>query len=328
MLGWTEELARAAIHSNKVSWEDSIFYGEYFRADIAAGGIEKVLNLISAQDGWTLGYLLTNSGPPSGLQNNRYVYATKERFPNGKSLEAILYEEIMKSQGNLMPADLLYMALYLCEDDYWLATLNCHNLLKEIAYRSRDGSPAILTMMSEFPNNPDYYYVVNPQDVIGRLAQLRPPNTPYQEDLIGPWYHMFGIFFVSGVTSSYEGGLMASVEAITRWLNLGSTTDAFKEEVNVWASHTGGVLNDIVQNNLHVSIKWADRAPVEELNKAITILKDKHRALQTTITEWNDLAQRRVGLSEGANMKIDYLRAYQAALATDVRILQDELARR
>lgn len=328
MLDWTKELARAAVHSNKVTWEDSIFYGEFFRKDIAAGGIEKVLEFFSAQDGRTLGYLLTANVQPSGQHNNYYVYATKESFPNGKSFEAILYEDIMKSNGNLMPADVLYMALYLCESDYWLATLTCHNLLKEIAYASRGGYQAILAMKSQYPTNPDYYYVVNPQDVIGKLSQLRPPNTPYQGDLIGPWYHMFGIFFVSGVTSSYEGKFMASVEVVTRWLGLGSTTDPFKEEINIWAAHTGGVLNDIVQNQLFVSIKWADRMSAETLTERINILKSKHRELQAVITEWNKLAQGSVGLSEGANMKIDYLRAYQTALAEDVNLLQTELARR
>lgn len=324
----SEELAVAAMRSSYVKWEQSYFHGMFPRLDVILGAVEKIEELAVPRDGKTLGYLLTAKAQPSLMVNNSYVNATMARFPNGKSFEVLLYEEIAASSGKLTPADVYYMSIYLCDDDYWLAMLTAHNLLKEVAYASREGVPAILAMDIHDTAAVDFYYSISPQDLLSKLKNLRQQGDPHHNDLIGPWYHMFGVFFVSGLTSSYEAKFAANVETLTRWIGLGSTSDSFKEELNLWAAYTSDILNDIVKSQLYVFHKYMERMGTESINEQLSQLRNKHRELQDQLIEWNELAQGSVALSAAASHKMDYLRAYQRAVAAESQRLQAALSSR
>jgi hypothetical protein len=336
-----EQMGIWLMRSSMISWKQSQLQKYCPRLSTIAGPVERVAEVASyltpdflesamgnthgEVTGETLGYLLTAMCRPALLEDNPYIDVTKERWPNGKSFEAAVYEEIMKQPGQLSPGQLLYVAVYMCDDDYWLATLTLHNLLKEVAYAARDKESCVLAYDPAVQHDTYSHYTVNPQDVISKLANLRYPGDPHYGDLIGPWYHMFGILFYSGVTTCGESLLLAHTENITRWLSLGSSPDTFKEEVNVWAAHTSEMLNDIVGENPHLQHKYLSTWPADELNKQLAWINEKHGQLQARLEADQGIVLKGEANSFLAEEHMDYVRAYQRALVSEANNIRSAL---
>ena len=185
--------------------------------------------------GDTLTYLMLQSAQPSvtGI-GNPWVAHTKAPLIDHPSLplkisrEHALAIKIEQSSGSLSPKDVLQMALEVNHGDYQSAALTVHNLLKEIAYGSRqsaeDGSYKLLTMtsganrpMSEFMDlqrnlkqshssitarytgEGEIHLGIPKTDTTleDKLANLRVTDDKFVKDKLGPWYHMFGLLFFS-----------------------------------------------------------------------------------------------------------------------------------
>src|SRR5207249_7727561 len=84
--------------------------------------------------------------------SNPYVQVTRDRqqLEDGElsiSLESALANRIATSAGNLLPNDILRLALEATHGDYPLATLTVHNLLKELTYASREPNGGISALL-------------------------------------------------------------------------------------------------------------------------------------------------------------------------------------
>jgi hypothetical protein len=338
LLTESEALGIAVMRSSMVTWEQSMLKDYCPRLSTIAGPIERIAEAASYLTpdmlesylgnthgeitGETLGYMLTASCRPALLENNPYINITKERWPNGKSFEAAVYEEIMKQPSQVMPSDALYIAIYMCENDYWLATLTLHNLLKEAAYASRDKEDCVLAFDPAAPHDTYQHYSVKPNDLIAKLVNLRPVGDQHYKDVIGPWYHMFGILFYSGVTSCGESLLLAKTENFTRWLRMGSSPDAFKETVNVWAAHTSEMLNDLVGEIPNLTHKYVERLPADRLEAQLEWINNKHGEIQLRLEADRAVILKGDSKAQLAEDHMDYLRAYQRALVSEANRLK------
>jgi hypothetical protein len=216
-------------------WEKSIMYTRISRTRIASGA------MVKRRSDNELATLLTDSGKSSDLENNPYVKLTKDGGKN--SYEAKLTARILKMSGRVKPQDVLAASLDVCGNDYWLATITAHNLLKEVTYTQRLHQQAMIGWDNSG------VITISPTDIANKLIDLRPEGDPKFSDRMGPWYHSFGLFFVGGITSGTEAQLLADVENFTRMLHAGSPSDYGKERVNMWAGRLSQQLNAKVAAN-------------------------------------------------------------------------------
>ncbi len=237
-----------------VPWEKSAVSKSVVRTRIALGAVIKNWNTDS------LAALLTLSERSSYARNNPYVRLTKD---GGKdSYEARLAAKIRNSPGKLAPHEVLAMSLDVCRDDYSLATLTAHNLLKEIAYAERRNDESVIGVAPG--RKGDLYTTILPRDISRKLIDLRPEGDAVFYDRMGPWYHAFGLFFVGSVASGTDAQIFAEIENLTRVFKLGSAPDYFKERINTWAANLSSKLNGQVGRNVSADLprKMPSPAPV------------------------------------------------------------------
>ncbi|MFZ5446708.1 MAG: hypothetical protein ACOZQL_42365 [Myxococcota bacterium] len=302
---------------NLVPWNQSVVHTRIGRTRLVAGALVKKLSDNE------LSTLLTENGKSSNTPKNPYVKLTKEGGAN--SYEMQLAKKIQAMSGKATPADVLSAALDVCHDDYWLATLTAHNLLKEVTYAERTDGHAFVGW-TKGDNTDDLR--IDPKSISGKLIDLRPEGDKNFGDRMGPWYHAFGLFYVGGVTSGTEAQILSDVENLTRLLRAGSPPDEGKERVNSWASRLSSKLNGVVATQSKGEVKAPPRAArppadLRPLSKAqlegyVDSLKAEHKALQEVL----------VGLPPGADAQGNAIRAEQKALFTEVMRLKKELSGR
>lgn len=308
---------QAALAKRKlVPWDQSVVHTKVARTRIVAGALSKKLNDNA------LATLLTENGKSSNTPNNPYVKLTKEGGANSYEMQLAKRIQAMKQAA---PQDVLSAALDVCGQDYWLATLTAHNLLKEVTYASRTDGYAFVGW-TKGDNSDDLS--IDPRSITSKLIDLRPDGDPKFSDRMGPWYHAFGLFFVGGITSGTEAQLMADLENFTRLLRAGSPPDEGKERVNSWAGKLSSQLNGVVAKQSDGAVAKPEKAarPPKDLKGVskpqlegyIDALKAEHRALQDVL----------VGLPPGADAQGNAIRAEQKALFNEVMRLKKELATR
>jgi hypothetical protein len=159
--------------------------------------------------GSDLGKLLRDRGPPKDLAADGNYYA---KLTRAEPTEALLRQAIVASPGNLQPADVMRMALRASGGNYVLATLTAHNLLKNVAYIGRaDANLAASTAKELFDVRGDKVVAV-----ASKLVSLR--GDPSGGDLLGPWYHIFGVLFIGSITSRVQSQSMTAAEEFSRYL--------------------------------------------------------------------------------------------------------------
>jgi hypothetical protein len=321
--GLLTQIGRAKL----VPFDKSALKGHYPRASIAAGAVEKIVNKVVETDGKSLGFMLTESAQPSSVTGNPYVDATKGRHGRS-SPEAELAKVILASRTPMMPGDVLGAALKITKGDYWLATLVCHNLLKEVTYAERDKRQAVVGWNAKSPGRANLWILIDPGTLTAKLPNLRPPGDPQEADKMGPWYHMFGLFFIGGMTTGTEAEELAWIENFTRELGLGSTTDQFKMDMNTWAAHLTHAMNALVDKNLQIPDRRDAKALTKpELIAKIDALKAEHKRMQADLER---LAPSVNDEHHGplAEQQMTTLRAQQRTIYQEVLRLQRELAAR
>jgi len=196
-------------------WADT--YRGYL--DRGFGKLDPTKWLLDPQSG-RLGNLLMLSEPPSNLDSG-WVKVTKSTGPfyGQASYESVLASRIAESRGNLRPADVLRMALETCGNDYLLATLTAHNLLKEMAYTSRDFKGLEIIGMPVDSDAPPALSV-QASAIVDKLQNLREEGHKYDEDVIGPWYHVFGLLFLGSALTCSDAGVGAGEENTLRQLGV------------------------------------------------------------------------------------------------------------
>lgn len=287
-------------------WEKSRLRFYLPRVSLVAGAGEKLLNWVVEENGNRLGFLLTESTQPSSVSDNPYVDMTMELIA-GESLETRLAARISSSPGDLTPDRVLGMALDAADGDYWLAMLTAHNLLKEVTYAEREQRKAVLGRLSDKPYDGRAWVEINPAKVTSKLRNLRQPFDQFAEDKMGPWYHMYGLLFVGGVTSGSEAEFLAGTENFTRALGLGSTNDPFKEQMNRWAGGLSHLVNQAVETDVYIpeNLDELDQGELEStLEQVIELHRERQQELERTqemvtderwgpVIEWNREVLRR-----------------------------------
>ena len=206
-----------------------------------------------------------------------------EGLPFPVSRELALALKVNQAKDNsLAPKDVLKMALEVSGGDYPAATLLAHNFLKEITYSGRSRFESSFATVSGFPesdaaakaananrrkeyqtalrkNAPDF--VVYPREngvltigmetgapaLAAKFRNLRVAGDPHVEDKLGPWYHSFGVLFLS---TSAKGGRFtaetwANVEGLARHVPIfSSSPDYFKELFTNLAGEQSGAIID------------------------------------------------------------------------------------
>ena len=321
------DMATELMHHYSVNWEQSMVNSAYPRLSAIAGVGERLVHFFSEENGDTLGFLLTSKDQPSVLRDNYYVNFSKERWPNGKSPEKLLADAIIASNGNLMPDDVLGMAMTQIENDYWAAMLVTHNLLKEVAYSKRYDYPAIIGFDIKDPENVAMFVSIEPNLVIDKLANIRPPGDPNMNDKIGPWYHMFGILFVGAITSPTEARFAANAESLTRWFGLGSNQDPFKEDLTLYAAEFSEVLNYIAVNHIIAPTeKQRVTSGKEWLQARFDELRNEHKRLQDELNIMNAAVQTDgAGMAAGFAWRMDFIRSLQTAIYAEAKLTQEAI---
>jgi len=324
------DMATELMHHYSVNWEQSMVNSAYPRLSAIAGAGERLIHIFSEENGDTLGFMLTSKDPPSVLRDNYYVNFSKERWPNGKSPEKLLADAIIASNGNLLPDDVLGMAMTQIENDYWAALLVTHNLLKEVTYSKRYGLPAIIGFDVNDSENVAMFVSINPDLVIDKLAGIRPPGDSHISDKMGPWYHLFGILFVGAITSPAEARFSANAESLTRWLGLGSGQDPFKEELTLYAAEFSEVLNYIAVNHIIAPTeKQRATSGKEWLQARYDELRNEHKRLQDELNIMNAAVQTDgAGIAAGFAWRMDFLRSLQVAIYAEAKLTQEAISSR
>lgn len=258
----------------------------------SAGLLEPVFD----SDSGRLGNFLTLSEPPSRL-DSPYTKLTKSTDPfYGKaSYESMLAREIVTSRGGLRPADVLKMSLRVCQNDYLLATLTAHNLLKESVYVLREKGQTAAVGTSSLMSRGIH---VDPREINGKMANLRPPGDEFERDVLGPYYHAFGLLFLGAALSTPDAQFTAEVESVYRHLpRSNSPPDPTKEAVNSWAAGLSRDLNQALAGTpLQVTITGPNSAPLGDgvrLAGEVSFREPTpHRLL------WRDEQGRTLGLGE------------------------------
>jgi hypothetical protein len=97
----------------------------------------------------------------------------------------------------LEPADVYGQALKLNGGDSKKAALTAYNMLTNVTSSVRGGKATEAEKARD-------------QEIMGKLASLRPSDSKLSGEKMGPWYHMFGI----GVAAQYGvGGFAAFMSA-------------------------------------------------------------------------------------------------------------------
>lgn len=157
-----------------------------------------------------LGMLIRHQGPPDDLAvqyNNYYAKLTQ-------GYESQLRQQILASPGRLTPADVLRMALSVTNGNYTMATMTAHNFLKNITYTGRD----LAARQNLVPANKDAQDITQ---IVAKLENLR--GEPRAADKMGPWYHGFGVLFVSSLVGRPGGTMATDAEHFTRLFGLGGS---------------------------------------------------------------------------------------------------------
>lgn len=224
----------------------------------------------------------------TGVQNP-YVGHTKRSAVKSADGKAMLSRELalalkvaQSKDGALQPADLMKMAVEVCGGDYPSATLTAHNFLKEVAYSGRgSGLQAVFMRVDRFPGKDEAAKLLNKQlrsewrqrlqgtpldiyemendfvirmepgapQLAAKLANVRVTGDPHLNDKMGPWYHAFGVLFLSSVANGgrYTAQLWADVEGAARHIpGMPSKPDYFKEGFTSRAGAISGQLIDCV----------------------------------------------------------------------------------
>lgn len=318
----TDMLREVLKHSVK-DFNDSALSGFYPRMSIGAGLGEKIANKLWEENGDTLGFMLTESAQPSGVSGNPYVNLTKNQSVNGRSYEELLADRITSAGGELGPDQVLGLALDVTGGDYWLATLAAHNLLKEVAYASRSGQIPLVGWDPDNPNDATKWKLLKSDDILGKLRQLRAPGDPHVKDKIGPWYHMYGLFFVGGMLSGDEADFMAGAENLTRKLGLGSSSDPFKEDMNVWAANLTHALNELVDKGVCAPADLSLYSR-DELQAIFDKLREQHRSYQGELEVLNSIMQADPYFPN-AEWRMDVIRDIQKSLYQEALRVRGEL---
>ena len=235
-----------------VPWGKSKLYMYFPRTTVgagaAAGGVTLRVNqkLGDFVAGDTLSSLLTLQAAPSKYSAYPCPYVTLTRAGGENSYEARLAKQILDSTKNdLLPQDVLRMSMDICGNDYWLATLTAHNLLKEFTYASRGKGAmhnAQIGVSADDPSDPGIF--ISPDKLIGKLAPLRHvDDNYYKSDKMGPWYHFFGALFFAGLTGSTEMNVAAFYLEVRS-----DPDDYFKKQLNYWAARQSKAINALVAN--------------------------------------------------------------------------------
>ena len=237
----------------------------------------------------SLSYLLFHSEQPTltGAQNP-FVKFTKDAtvtvpdVPVPVSRELALAMKVAKA-GNesLAPKDVLGMALEVTGGDYPAAALVAHNFLKEITYSGRSRFEATFDVgtagssgneaddvrrkrhVAMFKNTGFTVYprgngqlnigmVSGAPDLAGKLKNLRGAGDPHGGDKMGPWYHSFGVLFLSSTAKGgrYTAETWAQVEGLARHVPFfSSKPDYFKELfTNAVGARSGAILDCLNQD--------------------------------------------------------------------------------
>lgn len=157
-----------------------------------------------------LGTLIRHQGPPEDLAvqyNNYYAKLTQ-------GYESQLRQQILASPGRLTPADVMRMALSATNGNYTLATMTAHNFLKNVTYMGR----ALTAQQVFIPANKDAREIAQ---IVSKLENLR--GEPGAADKMGPWYHGFGVLFISSLVGRPGGTTLTDAEHFTRLFGLGGS---------------------------------------------------------------------------------------------------------
>ena len=157
-----------------------------------------------------LGTLIRHQGPPEDLAvqyNNYYAKLTQ-------GYESQLRQQILAAPGRLTPADVMRLALSVTNGNYTLATMTAHNLLKNVTYTGRDMAKNQVLI----PANKDARELTQ---IVGKLENLR--GEPGAGDKMGPWYHGFGVLFISSLVGRPGGTTLTDAEHFTRLFGLGGS---------------------------------------------------------------------------------------------------------
>jgi hypothetical protein len=125
---------------------------------------------------------------PPRLSTSKFSTETREQE---KSLRSWVLSQ--EAGADLEPSDIYKKSLELNNGDSHKATLTAYNMLTNVTSSVRGGKA------TETEKNED-------RKIMDRLVSLRPSDTKYSTDKMGPWYHLFGV----GVASQYGLGGVAS----------------------------------------------------------------------------------------------------------------------
>jgi len=317
------DMLQELLRHQTVPFEQSALNGFYPRTSIVAGAGEKIANKLIEENGNRLGFMLTESAQPSGVSDNPYVDITKGKTAGGKSPEMILAEKIQSSSGNLTPDQVLGMAIDSCGGDYWLATLTAHNLLKEVAYASRLNQQPVIGWDAANPGDVNSWQMLRTDSIISKLSNLRPSGDAHASDVIGPWYHMYGLFFVGGMTSGSEADFLAWAENVTRWLGLGSSSDPFKEDMNTWAANLTHAMNEMVDSGAYAPPDLSMFSK-EELQTMFDKLRAEHKELQKELETLAPMVNH-PNMGRSAEWRMDVVRDLQRALYEEALRVREEM---
>lgn len=113
--------------------------------------------------------------------------------PEGSTPEERFRNAVLAAKGPLDPAQVLKIALKVNGNDYYMATLTAHNVLKDVTGTER---------RLRAGDHEDPGLVKADEAVESRLVNLRAPGDPLHEDKMGPWYHIFCIATIDAAGSS------------------------------------------------------------------------------------------------------------------------------
>jgi hypothetical protein len=176
--------------------------------------------------------LLGLSTLPHTLASAGNVYA-QATLPYEPRVQAA----ILSSGGNLLPGDVVEMAMTATSGSYPLAVLTLHNLLKEEAI---SGRKIIAEATTAYATDP-VAYAAKYQDLIARLQQQdrilaklqnlrRMPNSPQARDKIGPWYHAFAVLAIGGLAGASDAKAIAGMEHSMKYIHGFQNEGGFNRE--------------------------------------------------------------------------------------------------
>jgi len=245
--------------------------------------------LASDETNRSISYLLFHSEQPSltGMQNPHVKYTKGPQRGGGHmtmSRELQMARKVAASKGDLTPKDIVQMALEVSDGDFPAAMLTAHNFLKEVTYGERPGGfpPTYMvmpgrsrmadskaevdrlqkTLGSKFDVRLRNYGGGDVQIEIGhasrslgsKLRNMRVQGDKYPSDKMGPWYHMFGVMYLSSVAKGgrFTAETWAKVEGLARNVPFfPSPPDFFKTLLtDMTGEQCGAILDAIAQAQL------------------------------------------------------------------------------